>query len=64
MTMTTAVEFKRYNDLLDALAEFIKVNGDPAGLDAFLTGYAGKDWKRAKAAAGKGGGKTSTRVEH
>jgi hypothetical protein len=49
--MTTAVEYKKYNDLLDALAEFIKVNGDPAGLDAFLNGYAGHDWQRARGAA-------------
>ena len=47
----TTIENKKYNDLLDVLAEFIKVEGDPAGLDPFLSGYAGKDWARAKAAA-------------
>lgn len=56
--MTTAVEYKKYKDLLDALAEFLRANGgNPDGLDSFLKGYAGQDWQAAKGRAlvGPGG---------
>ena len=48
----------KYQNLLAALAQLV-VNGaqddTAAALDAFLAGYAGDDWKRAKAAARAGG---------
>lgn len=47
--MTTANEYKKYKDLLDALAECLEVNeGDGRAIDHFLTGYAGGEWQAAK----------------
>lgn len=47
--MTTANEYKRYKDLLDALANCLEVNGgDGKAIDPFLTGYAGAEWEAAK----------------
>jgi hypothetical protein len=44
----------KYQNLLAALAQFIKVNRDQDKLDHFLTGFAGDDWKRATAGSGPG----------
>jgi hypothetical protein len=63
--MTTAVEHKKYKDLLDVLAQFLKLEAEPmtiedfidccavsaGNLDSFLDGYAGIDWRAAKARA-------------
>lgn len=38
---------KKYHDLLQALIEYVKANGDEK-LDAFLAGYVGDDWRAAK----------------
>jgi len=51
--MTTANEYKKYRDLLSALAEYVKhSDDDKSGLDCFLTGYAGGDWEAEKEKAG------------
>ena len=45
---------KKYEALLQALAQFVKQNGAAAaGVDAFLAGYAGPDWQAAKDRAGR-----------
>jgi hypothetical protein len=39
----------KYNQLLEAMAQLVENDPDhTAGLDHFLTGYAGDDWQRAK----------------
>ena len=44
---------KRYQALLQALAQFVKQSGAAGGqLDAFLAGYAGEEWQAAKDRAG------------
>ena len=40
---------KRYQALLQALAQFVKQSGAAVGqLDDFLAGYAGDEWEAAK----------------
>ncbi len=50
--MTTAVEYKKYKDLLSALAQFVKNNVNVDGIDSFLRGYAGNEWTAEKEKAG------------